>query len=75
MFLIIGYVIILAASIGTYSVHGSLLALWVPLEYMAIFGLMIGGFVAGNGSKALNATLGSQSMVVKGSKYNKALYV
>jgi chemotaxis protein MotA len=75
VFLIIGYVIILAASIGTYSVHGSLLALWVPLEYMAIFGLMIGGLVAGNGSKALKATLGSLSMVVKGSKYNKALYV
>lgn len=75
MFLIIGYVIILAASIGTYAVHGSLLALWVPLEYIAIFGLMIGGFVAGNGPKALKATLGSLGLAVKGSKYNRALYV
>jgi chemotaxis protein MotA len=49
MFLIIGYVIILAASVGTYALHGSLAALWVPAEYVAIFGLMIGGFVAGNG--------------------------
>jgi hypothetical protein len=30
VFLIIGYVIILAASLGTYAVHGSLAALWVP---------------------------------------------
>ena len=48
MFLIVGYVIILAASIGTYAVHGSLAALWVPLEYLAIFGLTVGGFIAGN---------------------------
>ncbi len=75
MFLIIGYVIILAASLGTYAVHGSLLALWVPMEYLAIFGLMIGGFVAGNGPKAVKATLGSLSMAVKGSRYNKALYM
>lgn len=75
MFLIIGYVIILLASLGTYAVHGSLAALWVPMEYLAIFGLMIGGFVAGNGPKALKSTLGSLSLAVKGSKYNKALYV
>ena len=48
MFLIIGYVIILAASVGTYALHGSLAALWVPAEYVAIFGLMIGGFVRTN---------------------------
>ncbi len=53
MFLIIGYVIILLASLGTYAVHGSLAALWVPMEYLAIVGLMIGGFVASNGPKAL----------------------
>ncbi|NMG48388.1 flagellar motor stator protein MotA [Azoarcus communis] len=75
MYLIIGYVIVLAASIGTYAVHGSLLALWVPLEYVAIFGLMIGGFVASNGPKAIKATLGSLGSAVKGSKYNRALYV
>ena len=75
MFLIIGYVIILAASLGTYAVHGSLAALWVPMEYIAIIGLMIGGFVAGNGPKAIKGTLGSLSLAVKGSKYNKALYV
>ncbi|MFV5213269.1 flagellar motor stator protein MotA [Azonexus caeni] len=75
MFLIVGYVIILAASLGTYSVHGSLLALWVPLEYLAIIGLTIGGFVAGNNIKVIKATVAAVPGVLKGSPYNKAYYV
>ena len=75
MFLIVGYVIILAASVGTYAVHGSLAALWVPLEYLAIFGLTIGGFIAGNDVKVIKATIGALPGIFKGSKYNKALYV
>ncbi|HEY9192920.1 MAG TPA: flagellar motor stator protein MotA [Methyloversatilis sp.] len=75
MFLIIGYVIILAASVGTYAIHGSLAALWVPAEYAAIFGLMIGGFVAGNGMPAIKATVAALPSVFKGSSYNKAFYV
>jgi flagellar motor component MotA len=75
MFLIIGYVIILAASVGTYALHGSLAALWVPAEYVAIFGLMIGGFVAGNGMPAIKATVAALPTVFKGSSYNKAFYV
>jgi chemotaxis protein MotA len=68
-------VIIILASIGTYAIHGSLMALWVPVEYLAIVGLMIGGFVAGNGSKAIKATLKAIPGVMKGSPYNKALYM
>lgn len=75
MFLLIGYVIILLASVGTYAIHGSLMALWVPIEYLAIVGLMVGGFVASNGSKATKATLGALPSVLKGSPYNKALYM
>ena len=75
MFLIIGYIVILLASVGTYAVHGSLAALWVPMEYLAILGLATGGFVAGNGVKALKATVGALPKVFKGSKLNKALYM
>ncbi|HLA36278.1 MAG TPA: flagellar motor stator protein MotA [Rhodocyclaceae bacterium] len=75
MFLIIGYVIILLASVGTYAVHGSLAALFVPMEYLAIVGLTIGGFVAGNGTKAIKATLAALPTVLKGSHLNKALYM
>ena len=75
MFLLVGYVVILLAAFGTYAVHGSLGALWVPLEYLAIIGLMVGGFVASNGTKALKATVGALGGALKGGKYNKAMYV
>ena len=75
MLLLIGYVVILLASLGTYAVHGSLGALWVPMEYLAIVGLTIGGFVAGNGSKAIKTTLAALPGALKGAKYNKAAYI
>ena len=75
MFLFIGYVIVLAASVGTYAVHGSLAALYMPLEYVAIIGLMAGGFVAGNGTKEIKATLRALPSVLKGSRFTKALYL
>ena len=75
MLLILGYVVVLVASVGTYAVHGSLAALWVPMEYLAIMGLTIGGFVAGNGKKAIGATLKALPRVLKGTHLNKALYM
>jgi chemotaxis protein MotA len=75
MLLIVGYIIILAASVGTYSLHGSLAALWVPNEYAAIVGLALGAFIAGNDPKVIKATLGALPTLFKGSKYNKAVYV
>lgn len=75
MFLIIGYVVALAAALGTYAIHGSLAALWVPAEYGAIIGLMVGAFIASNGSKTIKATLGAIPSIFKGSMYNKAMYM
>jgi chemotaxis protein MotA len=75
MFLIIGYVVILASALGTYAIHGSLLALWVPTEYIAIIGLTIGYFIAANDIKIIKATVGALPGILKGSKYNKAYYV
>jgi chemotaxis protein MotA len=75
MFLFIGYLIIIGASVGTYAVHGSLGALWMPLEYVAIFGLMMGGFIAGNGMKEMKSTVKALPSVLKGSRYTKALYM
>jgi chemotaxis protein MotA len=75
MFLIVGYIIILAASVGTYAIHGSLLALWVPAEYMAIVGLTIGGFLAGNDMRTIKATVAAVPGALKGSKFTAAFYV
>ena len=75
MFLIIGYVVILAGALGTYAVHGSLAALWVPMEYIAIVCLMGGAFVASNDIKVIKATLGALPSLFKGSRLTKSLYV
>lgn len=75
MFLLIGYVIILVSALGSFAVHGSLIALWVPGEYVAIFGMFVGGFIAANGPKVVKASLKSLKLVFKGSKFNRALYV
>ena len=75
MLLLVGYVIILASSLGTYAVHGSLASLWVPLEYVAIIGLTIGGFVAGNIPSAIKSTLAAVPKVFKGAGTSKAMYV
>jgi chemotaxis protein MotA len=75
VFLIVGYIIILAASLGTYAVHGNVFALWVPMEYLAIMGLLVGGFIASNGPKVLKSAIGSLSLALKGSKFNRDLYV
>lgn len=75
MFLIVGYVIILGAALGTYSVHGSLAALWMPMEYVAIVGLALGSFLASNDIKVIKSTVGALPSLFKGSKFNKAAYV
>jgi chemotaxis protein MotA len=73
--LLLGYFIIIAAALGSFAVHGSIFALWVPSEYVGIFGLLVGGFIASNGSKVLKASMKSMGLAVKGSKYNRDLYV
>ena len=75
MFLIVGYVIIIASSIGTYAVHGSLGALWVPLEYIAIIGLSIGYLVASNSPANLKSVVKAIPGALKGSGLNKATYM
>ncbi|MDR2881139.1 MAG: flagellar motor stator protein MotA [Azoarcus sp.] len=75
MLLLIGYVVILVSALGSFAVHGSLIALWVPAEYVAIFGLFVGGFIASNGTKVLKSSIKSLGLIFKGSKFNRAFYV
>jgi chemotaxis protein MotA len=75
VFLLIGYVVILVSALGSFAVHGSLIALWVPTEYVAILGMFIGGFIASNGPKVAKSSIKSLGLVFKGSKFNRALYV
>lgn len=75
MLLIVGYLIALAASVGTYAIHGSLAALFVPAEYVAIIGLGLGCFVASNSPKNMKATVAATAELFKASPYTKAFYV
>jgi chemotaxis protein MotA len=75
MLLIVGYILVIAAAIGTYAIHGSLAALWMPTEYLAIVGLLVGGFIASNNFKIIKAVLGALPGLFRGSRYNKAYYV
>mgnify|MGYP000115693629 FL=1 len=75
MFLLIGYVVVLLAALGTYAIHGSLLALWVPTEYAALIGMDLGYFLASNSLPAIKATLAAIPAALKGPKGNKAYYI
>lgn len=77
MFFIIGFILVSASVIGGYAAAGGHLdVLWQPLEFVIIFGAMIGGFiiaspkqVIGGVGKALGGTL------LKGPTYTKASYL
>ncbi|CAG1004895.1 Motility protein A [Methylophilaceae bacterium] len=76
MFVLIGYVIVIGAVFGGYALAGGHLgALWQPLELLMIGGGAVGAFIVGNNAKALKATFKALPTVLKGSKYNKALYM
>ncbi len=76
MFVIIGYVVVLAAVFGSYAMAGGHLGgLWQPLEVVMIFGGAMGAFFVGNNLKAIKATAKALPGLFKGSKYNRALYL
>ncbi len=76
MFVIVGYVVVLAAIFGGFAMAGGhLAALFQPLELLMIFGGAIGAFLVGNTNKAVKATLKALPGVFKGSAYTKALYM
>ena len=76
MFVIIGYVVILAAVFGGFALGGGHLgSLLQPIELLMIGGSAIGAFVVGNTSKAIKATMKALPTLFKGSIYTRALYV
>jgi chemotaxis protein MotA len=77
MLFIVGFILVSASVVGGYAAAGGHLdVLWQPLEFVIIFGAMIGGFVIqspkqviGGVGKALGGTL------IKGPSYTKASYL
>jgi chemotaxis protein MotA len=76
LFVIIGYVIVLFSVFGGFAMAGGHLhSLIQPIELLMIAGAAGGAFLVGNNTKAIKATLKALPTVLKGSRYNKALYL
>src|SRR4249920_632792 len=76
MLVIIGYVVIVGAVFGGFALAGGHLGSLVqPVELIMIFGAAAGAFFVANSGKVIKGTLKALPSVLKGSKYNKALFL
>ena len=75
MFFAIGFIVVVASVVGAYSVHGSLAVLWQPLEFIIIFGALIGAFVIANPKHMLAGAGRAMGAAIKGAKYKQAHYL
>ncbi|GGC04090.1 flagellar motor protein MotA [Oxalicibacterium flavum] len=76
MLVIIGYIVVLGSVFGGFALAGGHLhSLFQPVELLMIGGAATGAFFVGNNGKAIKATLKALPTALKGSKYNKALYM
>jgi len=74
MFFIIGFVVVVGAVFGGYSIHGNMEILWQPIEFLIIFGGAIGAFIIANPKRVIVGVGKSLPMIVKGPKYNQIAY-
>ncbi len=76
MLILLGYIIVVASVLGGYAlVGGHLGALYQPSELLIIGGAALGAFFVGNNGKSIKKTLKALPKLMRGSKYNKALYM
>ncbi|HEY0297085.1 MAG TPA: motility-associated protein, partial [Bordetella sp.] len=76
MLIVIGYVIVLGAVIGSFIVMGGHLgALFQPFEFTLIAGAAIGSFLAGNSKKSISGVFKAIPATLKGSPYSKDVYM
>ena len=76
MLVIIGYVVVSLSVFGGFALAGGhMAALFQPIELLMIGGAAAGAFFVGNTGKVIKATLKNLPKTLKGSKYNKAVYM
>jgi chemotaxis protein MotA len=76
MFVIVGYIVVLAAVFGGFVMAGGHVAsLFQPVELIMIGGSALGAFFVANSPKTVKATLKALPSILKGSKFSKALYI
>lgn len=76
MKVIFGILFVIGCVFGGFIISGGqLLALWHPPELMIILGGATGAFIISNPPSVLKASVGGLFGILKGSKYNKAVYM
>jgi chemotaxis protein MotA len=78
MFVIVGWLIVLACVFGVYIMHGGniqVILKALPFEMLTIGGATIGAFVANNQMKVIKKTMAGLGACFKGSKYTKDRYM
>ncbi len=76
MFFIIGFLVVVGSVIGGYvGGDGHLSVLWMPFEFLIIFGAGLGSVLIGNPKTVLVGVIKSMGALLRGSKYNKASYL
>ncbi|MCX7142617.1 MAG: flagellar motor stator protein MotA [Proteobacteria bacterium] len=76
MLVIVGYLIVIASVFGGFALAGGHLAsLLQPVELLMIGGAALGAFLVANTAKVIKATLKALPTLLKGSRYDKALYL
>lgn len=76
MFLIIGYVVVIASILGGFGLAGGHFgSLLQPNELIIIAGAAGGAFLVANPPKSLKATVKALPNALKGSRYTRALYM
>jgi chemotaxis protein MotA len=72
----LGYIVTLLSVFGGYALDGGHVgALVQPIEFLMIMGAGAGSFIVGNNTKSMIATLKVLPTLLRGSKYNRAVYM
>lgn len=76
MLILVGFLIVVGAVFGGYAlIGGNLAVLLQPVELLMIGGAGVGIFVAGNNGTTIKATLKALPLLMRTSKYKRALYM
>jgi chemotaxis protein MotA len=75
MLVIIGAVIVLGCVFGAFSVHGNLLVLIQPVEFVIILGAAVGAFIIGNTKANIKQVFKGLKRAMKGPTFKKADYI
>lgn len=76
MFVVIGYVIVIASVLGSFLLAGGHVhSLLQPTELLTIGGSLVGAFFAANSPKVIKATTSALPKVFKGLSVDRALYL